>query len=132
MRLLMNRRPTIFLAHAITLLYSLLFSSMAHGYDQLRIMHPQQTWRFGQGTIEEAIISIRPQGIYMEYGLYLTFSARDLSFTAADSVEVQFNFDLSQSANSPGRQIQRRFSVCCASLRSLSTTGLFKNHYRYQ
>jgi Ca-activated chloride channel family protein len=94
----MNRRPTIFLAFVMALLCSLLFSSMVHGYDQLRIQHPQQTWRFGQGTIEEAIISIRPQGIYMEYGLYLTFSARDLSFTAADSVEVQFNFDLPAEA----------------------------------
>jgi len=94
----MNRKPAIFFAHAMTLLCSLLFSSMAHGYDQLRVMHPQQTWRYGQGTIEEAIISIRPQGIYMEYGLYLTFSARDLSFTAADSVEVQFSFDLPPEA----------------------------------
>ena len=94
----MNKRLMAFLVGSATLLCSLLFSSMAHGYDQLRIQHPQQTWRSGQGTIEEAIVSIRPQGVYMEYGLYLTFSARGLSFTAADSVEVQFFFDLPPEA----------------------------------
>jgi Ca-activated chloride channel family protein len=71
---------------------------MAYGYDWLQIQHPQQTWRSGQGTIEEAILSIRPQGVYMEYGLYLTFSARGLNFTAADDVEVQFFFDLPPEA----------------------------------
>ncbi|MCI0694873.1 T9SS type A sorting domain-containing protein [candidate division KSB1 bacterium] len=94
----MNKRLTVFLAYGMTLLCSSLFSSTTHGYDLLRIQHPQQTWRYGQGTIEEAIVSIRPQGIYMEYGLYLTFSARDLNFTAADSVEVQFFFDLPPEA----------------------------------
>jgi Ca-activated chloride channel family protein len=88
----------VLLVCGATLLCSLLMSSMAHGYDQLRIQHPQQTWRYGQGTIEEAVISIRPQGVYMEYGLYLTFSARGLNFTATDSVEVQFFFDLPAEA----------------------------------
>jgi Ca-activated chloride channel family protein len=94
----MNKRLTVFLAGSTTLMCCLLFSSMARGYDWLQIQHPQQTWRYGQGTIEEAIISIRPQGVYMEYGLYLTFSARGLNFTAADSVEVQFYFDLPAEA----------------------------------
>lgn len=94
----MNKRLTVFIACSATIMCSLLFSRMAHGYDLLRIQHPQQTWRYGQGTIEEAIISIRPQGVYMEYGLYLTFSARGLNFTAADSVEVQFFFDLPPEA----------------------------------
>jgi hypothetical protein len=94
----MNKRLTVFLVCGATILCSLFFSSTTYGYDQLRIQHPQQTWRSGQGTIDEAIISIRPQGIYMEYGLYLTFSARDLNFTAADSVEVQFFFDLPPEA----------------------------------
>ena len=89
----MNRRVAIIFVCSMTL-----FGSMAHGYDQLWIQHPQQTWRSGQGTIEEAVISIRPQGVYMEYGLYLTFSARGLSFTATDSVEAVFTFDLPAEA----------------------------------
>lgn len=93
----MNKRVTAFLAAAM-FWYCLLFSRMVLGYDRLQIQHPQQTWRSGQGTIEEGIISIRPQGVYMEYGLYLTFSARGLNFTAADSVEVQFFFDLPPEA----------------------------------
>lgn len=76
----------------------LVVSNMAQAYDYLQIQHPQQTWRTGQGTIEQAVISIKPQGIYMEYGLYLTFSARGLSFFANDSVEVQFFFDLPKEA----------------------------------
>lgn len=76
----------------------LVSSNMAQAYDYLQIQHPQQTWRYGQGTIEQAVISIKPQGIYMEYGLYLTFSARNLGFSANDSVEVQFFFDLPKEA----------------------------------
>lgn len=73
-------------------------SGVAQGYEYLQIQHPQQPWRSGQGTIEQAVISIRPQGVYLEYGLYLTFSARGLSFSSADSVEVQFFFTLPKNA----------------------------------
>jgi Ca-activated chloride channel family protein len=89
----MNRGLIISLACGV-----MLMSSVALGFDQLWIQHPQQQFRQGQGTIEQAMISIRPQGLYMEYGLYLTFSARGLSFTARDSVEVRFFFDLPAEA----------------------------------
>lgn len=86
------------LKRTFLLLGLLAWSSQTQAYDYLQIQHPRQTWRYGQGTIEQAVISIKPQGIYMEYGLYLTFSARGLGFTAADSVEVQFFFDLPKGA----------------------------------
>jgi len=76
----------------------LFFISHLYGYDFLQIEDPQRPWRDGQGTIEEAIISVRPQGLYMEYGLYLTFSGRGLGFTNADQMEVQFFFDLPEGA----------------------------------
>lgn len=83
---------------ALLTLWAALISAAAHAYDWLYVQHPQQTWRSGPGTIEEAVVSIRPAGLYMEYGLYLTFSARNLGFSATDSVEVQFFFDLPKEA----------------------------------
>lgn len=62
------------------------------------IQHPQQTWRYGQGTIEEAVLSIRPKGMFFQYDLYLTISARGLNFTSSDSVEIQMYFGLPPNA----------------------------------
>lgn len=76
----------------------LFVANFAFAYDRLWIQHPQQTWRQGQGTIEQAVITVRPQGVYMEYGLYLTISARGLNFSLQDSVEVQCFFDLPKEA----------------------------------
>jgi Ca-activated chloride channel family protein len=72
--------------------------SSALAYNSLTIQDPRQTWRLGQGTIEHAVVSLRPQGVYTEVGLYLTFSARGLNFTSQDSVEVQLYFDLPEEA----------------------------------
>jgi Ca-activated chloride channel family protein len=67
-------------------------------YNWLWVEDPQQPWRDGKGTIEEAVVSVRPKGMYMEYGLYLTFSARGLGFSETDTLEVQFYFDLPGNA----------------------------------
>ncbi len=71
--------------------------SFAQGY--LSVLDPQQPWYSYPGTIEEAVLSVRPKGIYMEYGLYLTFSARGAGFTGSDSLEVQFYFNLPEEAS---------------------------------
>jgi vault protein inter-alpha-trypsin-like protein/flagellar hook capping protein FlgD len=81
-----------------TFLFLVLFSTNLFSYDWLWIEDPQMPWRDGQGTIEEAIISVKLRGIYMEYGLYLTFSARGLGFTNSDTLEVQFDFNLPEEA----------------------------------
>ncbi len=78
----------------LPLLTLLLFSVTAFATDYLRVQDPKSTWRYGQGTIEQAVLSVRPVGIYMEYGLYLTFSARGLGYAHSDTMEVQFQFDL--------------------------------------
>jgi Ca-activated chloride channel family protein len=67
-------------------------------YASLQVQHPQQTSRYGQGTIEQAVLSIHPKGIYTENNLYLTFSARGLTFTSSDSIEVQLYFSLPDGA----------------------------------
>lgn len=80
------------------LLLTLLAALPASATDQLRIQDPQSWWRSGQGTIEQAVVTVRPVGVYVEYGLYLTLSARDLGFTHADTMEVILQFDLPQES----------------------------------
>ncbi len=76
-----------------------LVSSIAIGqYGYLTIQHPQQTWRSGQGTIEEATLCAYQKGIYTQNDLYLTFSARGLSFLSSDSVEIQLTFTLPENS----------------------------------
>ncbi|MFA5833225.1 MAG: VIT domain-containing protein [Bacteroidota bacterium] len=73
-----------------------LFSQYTYNY--LNVQHPQQAWRHGQGSIDQAVLSIRPKGNYVQYDMYLTFSAKDLSFSSSDSIEVQMEFALPKDA----------------------------------
>jgi Ca-activated chloride channel family protein len=66
-------------------------------YTYLNVRNPR-SWTSMQGTIEEAVISIKPKGIYMEIGLYLTFSARGWNHSPNDSLEVEFYFDLPENS----------------------------------
>jgi len=75
----------------------LIVSNISYGYDYLRVRDPQN-WHDTQGTIEKAVISVRPQGLYMEIGLYLTFSAKGWSYSNTDSLEVEFYFDLPENS----------------------------------
>ncbi|GAB5521951.1 MAG: hypothetical protein RhofKO_42020 [Rhodothermales bacterium] len=83
-----------------TILFLFLVSAtslQAQNYAQLRVQDPQQWGRSG-GTIEEATFSIRPKGVYLEYGLFLTFSARGHGYTSNDTLEVQYYFELPSEA----------------------------------
>ena len=79
-------------------LWLVFFCQLATASTYLQIQHPQQTWRYCRGEITEATLSVRPQGLYMEYGLYLTMAAPPSYFSSQDSVEIQFYFDLSANA----------------------------------
>lgn len=81
----------------LTIIVNFMFVQFLFSYNWLNISDPQR-WRGGTGTIDEAVISIRPQGLYMEVGLYLTFSARGLGFTTDDALEVELYFDLPENA----------------------------------
>jgi Ca-activated chloride channel family protein len=76
----------------------LLFTTPLHATFSLRVGDPRQSWSTQQGTIEEAVLSVRPKGLYYEYGLYLTFSARGTSYKAQDSLEVTLQFELPEAA----------------------------------
>lgn len=73
-------------------------SQTAYAYTYLRVFDPRQGWYSYPGTIEEAVLSVHPRGIYMEYGLYLTISARGSGFGAADTLEIEYYFDLPEEA----------------------------------
>lgn len=81
----------------LTTLFILFVSNFASAYNYLRVRDPRG-WHSAQGTIEEAVISVRPKGVYMEIGLYLTFSAKDWYYDSTDSLEVEFYFDLPENS----------------------------------
>jgi hypothetical protein len=83
------------------LLLVLLFAALSTpvwGTFSLRVGDPRFGVSTQQGTIEEAVLSIKPKGLYLEYGLYLTFSARGTTYGPADSLEVTLKFDLPAGA----------------------------------
>ncbi|MBP1679417.1 MAG: hypothetical protein H6Q29_1328, partial [Bacteroidetes bacterium] len=78
----------------------LLLNVPAHGqYAWLMVQHPQETWRYGTGTIEDATIVLKPKGTHMQCDLYLQFSPRGVFSSASDSVEVRFDFSIAPSAS---------------------------------
>lgn len=83
---------------ALALLSGMLASPPVYAQNNLRVLDPQQPWRNFQGTIEEAVLSVRPKGVYMEVGMYLTFSARGSGFSNFDSLEVELFFTLPDEA----------------------------------
>ncbi|HSO88000.1 MAG TPA: VIT domain-containing protein [Draconibacterium sp.] len=84
-----------------TLLFIVLFFSLTNvfGYNQLRVGDPRNSWQTYQGTIEEASLTVAPKGLFMEFGLTLTFSSRGTIWTEVkDTLEVTLNFDLPENA----------------------------------
>ncbi|MBL7828577.1 MAG: hypothetical protein JNJ57_18225, partial [Saprospiraceae bacterium] len=80
-------------------LLCLLFANYSmFGINSLRVGDPRFSWSTQQGTIEEAVLSIKPNGVYWEYGLYLTFSSRGTTYDANDSLEVVLKFELPANA----------------------------------
>ncbi len=84
----------------LLLLLCLLAASPAFAQtNSLIVADVRQSWATRQGTIKKATLTVRPKGIYMEYGLYLTFAAQGVTFsTNGDSLEVVLNFTLPEDA----------------------------------
>ncbi|MBT3242756.1 MAG: hypothetical protein HN352_06370 [Bacteroidetes bacterium] len=79
----------------ISLIFGLfLLSSQVYSQNALWVLNPQQTWYWKQGTIEEATLSIRPAGTYMEMGLYLTISSKGQYFSGNPQLESLLYFTL--------------------------------------
>jgi len=82
----------------LILICTFMIIKSAYSYNYLRVGDPRNSWNNYQGTIEEAIVSMRPNGLFMECGLYLTFSAKGTYYTNQDTLEVSLYFDLPEEA----------------------------------
>lgn len=68
-------------------------------YNTLQVQDVKQTWRYSRGTIDSAVLTVKPAGAYFEYGLYLTISAKGSTLTkSTDTLEIQYTFDLNRNA----------------------------------
>ena len=74
--------------------------SFVNAYDYLYVLNPEQQWQRDQGTIEKADFTIHPKGVYMEIGMYLTFSARQTYFEEEEGLflESVLDFNLPEGA----------------------------------
>ena len=86
------------LSIALALVATCFCISPLHGSFSLRVGDPRFSWNTQQGSIDGALLSVHPKGLYLEYGLYLTFSAKGTSYAGQDSLEVVFRFDLPEGA----------------------------------
>jgi hypothetical protein len=80
------------------LLLLLLLYTYSFAYTSLYVQDPRNWGGLQMGTIEEAVVTLKPLGIYMQTDLYLTFSARNTSYNSSDTLEVQYYFDLPANA----------------------------------
>ena len=70
----------------------------AFSYNSITVGDPRNSWWTEQGTIEKAEIIAKPKGIYFDFDIYLTFSARNTYYTSTDTLEVVLNFELPEGA----------------------------------
>lgn len=65
----------------------------------LRVGDPRRGAGTRPGTVDEATLVLRPQGVYTAIDMYLTFSAKgNTSFGIGDTLEVVLNFNLPQGS----------------------------------
>ncbi len=64
---------------------------------RLRALDPTQGGS-RQATIESALVSVQPDGAYMEVGLYLTLSPRGSGLQAGVPLELEFDFGLPEGS----------------------------------
>lgn len=72
----------------------MLFLSNLSGNEYLTVRDVDYAWDDHPGTIEKTTISVKPKGIYTEYGMYYTFSTHGTPFNANASLEVNMEFKL--------------------------------------
>ncbi len=79
---------------SITLLTLVLQS---YAYNHLRILNPR-FWGSDGGEIGHCYIHVQPKGLYVQYDIILSFSAKNTYFTGEDLLEVELMFDLPEGA----------------------------------
>ncbi|MCX6224910.1 MAG: T9SS type A sorting domain-containing protein [Bacteroidia bacterium] len=66
--------------------------------NSLWINDPNFSWNWQTGRITESSLSVHPTGLYLEYGLYLTFSGSSTYFDSNSLLEVVLDFQLPKGA----------------------------------
>lgn len=60
---------------------------------------PRNSWWREWGSMEEVTVTTKPQGAYIECGLYITFSAKGTQwYNRADSLEISYKFELPEGS----------------------------------
>ncbi|MBS1536488.1 MAG: hypothetical protein JST20_01915 [Bacteroidetes bacterium] len=68
-------------------------------YNTLQVQDVKSTWRVDRGSIDAAVLTVKPSGAYFEYGLYLTFSSKGTTLIqSSDTLEIQYFFDLNPNS----------------------------------
>ncbi len=83
---------------AAAVLFFLFTSSAFSQYVYSRIIDPDRPWYYYSVNVEEAVLSVKPKGIYMEMGLYITLSGRSANLNAQTQYEIFSFFDLPEEA----------------------------------
>lgn len=78
----------------LSLAFIFVFVLHASAWSWLNVQNPRTWDKWGQGTIEDALLTVQPKGIYIECELYLTFSGRDNNFLPSDTLEISYYFSL--------------------------------------
>jgi Ca-activated chloride channel family protein len=67
--------------------------------NSLQIQKPVSNWATYPATITEATLIVKPKGLFVEYGFYLTYSAAsNYSYGVKDTFEIQHFFQLPENA----------------------------------
>ncbi|MBK8954717.1 MAG: T9SS type A sorting domain-containing protein [Saprospiraceae bacterium] len=86
------------------------------------------SWITKQGTVEEVLLSVRPKGLFMEYGLYLSFSAKGQNYKVNDSLEVVLQFTLPEKAIVTDSWLWIGEDICQAALLDIWTaSNIYEN-----
>ena len=68
-------------------------------YPKLQVLNPKKQWQYDVASISEAQIFARPKGIYMEYNIYMTYSATSTTLNNSyDTTEIVHYFNLPNNA----------------------------------
>ena len=90
---------TILMKKALTLSLILFLFLEISAQNSLTVGDPRNSWYTYPGSISEASLTVEPKGLFMEYGLYLSFSSEGSPWTEVhDTVEVVLNFTLPPEA----------------------------------
>jgi Ca-activated chloride channel family protein len=81
-------------------MFVLVLSMQVIAANKLTVQDPLQNWRYDSGSLEEAILTLKPCGAFIEYSMIMTFSSRSTAMTnPRDTLEVQYFFDLPENSH---------------------------------